>query len=68
MESREDGVRILTIVCLVTDPCLVVIKNTEAFTAKVTTVAIAVASVCISIVLWNVNMEATAEIAHTALR
>ena len=53
---------------MVTDPCLVVVKNTEAFTAKVTTVAIAVASVCISIVLWNVNMIATAEVAHTALR
>ena len=53
---------------MVTDPCLVVVNNTEAFTAKVTTVAIAIASVCISIVLWNVNMKATAEIAHIALR
>ena len=53
---------------MVTDPCLVVVKNTEAFTAKVTTVAIAVASVCIGVVLWNMNMEATAEIAHTTLR
>ena len=50
------------------DPCLVVIKNAEAFTAKAATVAIAVASICISVVLWNVNMVATAEIAHTALR
>ena len=53
---------------MVTDPCLVVVENTEALTAKVTTVAIAVASVCIRVVLWNVNMIATAEVAHAALR
>ena len=53
---------------MVTDPCLVVVENTKAFTAKVTTVAIAVASVCIGVVLWNMNMETTAGIAHTTLR
>ena len=53
---------------MVTDPCLVIVENTKALTAKVTTVAIAVASVGIGVVLWNMNMEATAEVAHTTLR
>ena len=50
------------------NPCLVVVKDAEAFTATVATVAIAVASIYISVELWNVNIVATAEIAHTALR
>ena len=53
---------------MVINPCLVVIKDAEAFTATAATVAIAVASICISVMLRNVNVVATAEIAHTALR
>ena len=53
---------------MVIDPCLVVVKDAEALTATAATVAIAVASICISVVLRNVNVVATAEIAHTTLR
>ena len=53
---------------MVIDPCLVVIKDAEALTATVAAVAVAVASIGISVMLWDENVEATAEIAHTALR
>ena len=66
-QSREDRVRILAVVRLVTDPGLIVIENTEAFTATVAPVAIAVASIDVRLVLWDEFPLAEAEVTETAL-
>ena len=67
LQGREGRVRILTSVRMVTDPGLIVIENTEAFTATVAPVAIAVASIGVRLVLWDEFPLAEAEVAETAL-
>ena len=50
-----------------TDPGLIVKENTEALTAAVAAVAVAVASVDVRLVLWDEVPLAEAEVAQTAL-
>ena len=67
-QSREDRVRILTVVRLVTDPGLIVIEDAEALTAAVAAVAVAGASVGVRLMLRDEIKLGEAEVAQTALR
>ena len=67
LQSREGRARTLTSVRMVADPGLIVIENTEAFAATVATVAVAVASIDVRLVLWGEFPLAEAEVAEIAL-
>ena len=67
LQGREDGVRIFTVVRMVTNPGLIAKENTEAFTATVAPFAIAVASIDVRLALWDEFPLAEAEVTETAL-